>query len=54
VYRSKDGTTFSVVTRTTSRTVRVKASKKKTYWFYVVADSEAGRSGRSSVTKYPK
>ena len=54
IYRSKDSSNFSVVKRTTSRTVRVKAAKKKTYWFYVVADSEAGRSDRSSITKYPK
>lgn len=54
VYRSKNGTKFSVAKRTTSRTARVKAAKKKTYWFYVVADSEAGRSDRSSITKFPK
>ena len=54
VYRSTNGNTFSVVKRTTTTTVRVKASKKKTYWFYVVADSEAGRSGRSATTKFPK
>jgi len=54
VYRSTNGNTFSVAKRTTTTTVRVKASKKKTYWFYIVADSEAGRSGRSATTKFPK
>jgi hypothetical protein len=54
VYRSTNGSSFSLVKRTTSTTVRVKASKKKTYWFYVVADSEAGRSARSATTKFPK
>jgi hypothetical protein len=54
VYRSTNGSSFSVVKRTTSTTVRVKASRKKSYWFYVVADSEAGRSARSSTTKFPK
>lgn len=54
VYRSTNGSTFSVVKRTTSTTVRVKSSRKKTYWFYVVADSDAGRSERSATTKFPK
>ena len=54
VYRSTNGSSFSVVKRTTSTTVRVKSSKKKTYWFYVVADSDAGRSERSATTKFPK
>lgn len=54
VYRSTNGSSFTVVKRTTSTTVRVKSSKKKTYWFYVVADSDAGRSERSATTKFPK
>jgi hypothetical protein len=52
VHRSKNGSTFSVVKTTTATTVRVNAKRATTYWFYVVADSEAGRSGPSATTRF--
>ncbi len=51
LYRSTDGTSFSVVKRTAGTSTKVKAAARRTYWFYVVADSQAGRSDRSPVAK---
>lgn len=52
VYRSTNGTAFKKVRTTTSQTVRVKAKRGRTYLFYVVADSEAGRSEPSGTRKF--
>nr|HPJ18166.1 fibronectin type III domain-containing protein [Actinomycetota bacterium] len=52
VYRSTNGASFKRVRSTTSQTTRIKVKRGRTYWFYVVADSEAGRSGQSRTTRF--
>ncbi len=52
VFRSKNGTSFKRVRSTTSQTTRIKVKRGRTYWFYVIADSDAGRSGQSRTTRF--
>jgi hypothetical protein len=52
VYRSTNGASFKRVRSTTSQTTRIKAKRGRTYWFYVIADSDAGRSGQSLTTRF--
>lgn len=54
VYRSTDGAKFSVAKRTTATAVKVRAKRKATYWFYIVADSDAGPSAPSTTARFPK
>lgn len=52
VYRSTNGRKFKKVGTTTSQTARFKAKRGRTYWFYVVADSDAGASRPSGTRKF--
>ncbi len=54
VYRSTDGSRFAIAKRTTQRATKVKAARGKPYWFYVVADSDAGRSEPSARVRFSK
>ncbi|MFN8183570.1 MAG: fibronectin type III domain-containing protein [Candidatus Nanopelagicales bacterium] len=53
VYRSTDSTSFKVVKRTTDTNAKVKATRVKA-WFYIVAQSDAGRSKPSRTVTFPK
>lgn len=52
VYRSTDGQRFTVAKRTTAVTLRLAAKRGTTYWFYIVADSGAGRSEPSGTSRF--
>ncbi|MBK6763581.1 MAG: fibronectin type III domain-containing protein [Micrococcales bacterium] len=54
VYRSTNGTSFKIVKRTTETAAKIKAQRTKTSWFYVIAQSDAGRSKPSRTVKFPR
>jgi len=54
VYRSTNGTSFKVVKRTTETFAKIKTQRNQASWFYVVAQSDAGRSQPSRTVKFPR